>query len=185
MSLPTQITRKLFYVVYMYIHVTMCNFLHRLSLSDCEVIGSMRVVAVDLHVRQCLLRQFSVRCQRASAFYRATIAGRTYYSRLYDRIKRRNSYTVCYVEGGKHLFGFIDYFLSLSSSSFAVVTPLTPNSSHCYPHQLSVLHQCIIPVSVESSVVCVPTKCILYKCVCVEFGSVCFIAKLPNQLYGD
>ena len=83
------------------------------------------------------------------------------------------------------MFGFINYFLSLSSSSVAVVTPLTPNSTYCYPHQLNVLRQCIIPVSVESSVVVVPAKCILYKCVCIEFGDVTFVAKLPNQLYGD
>ena len=55
--------------------------------------------------------------------------------------------------------------LSISSHSVAIITPLTPNSSYCYPHHLDVLRQCVIPVSVESPVVCVPTKYILHKCV--------------------
>ena len=157
----------------------------RLALSDCQVIGSVRAISVDPNVRQYLVHNFNIGCTAASAFDRALILGRTYHSCLYSRITKRNSYTICYTESGTDMWGFIDYFISLPSSSVAVVTPLTPNSSYCYPHQLHILRPCIIPVTVESSVVVVPTKCILYKCVCMQFCGATFIGKLLNQLYGD
>ena len=136
-------------------------------------------------MKQCILSYFNVHIGTASAFYRAKISGKTYYSRLYIRTDKRNSYTIGYVDCGQHKFGFINYFISLSSCSVAVVTPLTPNSSYCYPQQLRVLHQCIIPVSVEQSVVIVPTQCIMYKCVCIDSCGVTFLARLPNQLCID
>ena len=90
-----------------------------------------------------------------------------------------------YSEGGCCKYGFINYFLSLQSSSFSIITPLTPTLSFCYPNHLSVLRHFIIPVKLELSVLVIQTKCILYKCVCVQFNRVCFVANLPNHLYGD
>ena len=95
----------------------------RLALSDCQVIGSVRAISVDPNVRQYLVHNFNIGCTAASAFDRALILGRTYHNRLYSRITKRNSYTICYTESGTDMWGFIDYFISLPSSSVAVVTP--------------------------------------------------------------
>ena len=64
------------------------RYLHRLALSDCEVVGSVRAIVVDPHVRQYLLHHFNVDSPTASAFDRAKISGITYYNLSYSRIKK-------------------------------------------------------------------------------------------------
>ena len=50
----------------------------------------------------------------------------------------------------------------------------------------SVLRHFIIPVKLESSVLIIQVSCIsVYIYVCVQFNRVCFVANLPNHLYGD
>ena len=83
----------------------------------------------------------------ASMLYRAVIKGKTYHSKAYQRTKVRNSYSISYIDDDAQKYGFIHYFLSLTSFSIAVITSLTQN--------LSVLCKCLVPVVIESSVVIV------------------------------
>ena len=85
------------------------------------------------------------------------------------------------------MYGLIQYFLSLSQFSVAViyVTPLTPSSNYCFPAQLHVLKDLIVPVVVESSVVVISVDCLLYKCVFISVSDSVFIVNPPNLLLHD
>ena len=52
-----------------------------------------------------------------TTLYRVIVHGQTYYSRAYERVKKRNSCTVTYLDSGTDArkFGFIEYFVYLYS----------------------------------------------------------------------
>ncbi len=135
-------------------------------------------------VREAIYRTHAIDVPKGTIFFRAVVGRSTYYSLQYGRTTR-NSYTVCYIDNGVEKFGFIRYFVCLQSTSLAVITPLTPTCNYCYPQTISVLCERVIPVVVQSSFVAMSVKCLLYKCVYIDFGSSKFIAKLPNQIYDD
>lgn len=153
------------------------------ALSGCAAIGPIYTIHLEPGLRRAVQEQFQIEIEMASTFYRAMIQGKTYYSKSYTRAKTRNSYTVQYTDNGVQKFGFINYFLSVSSLCVAVVTPLTPTSSYCFPPVLSILCDRIIPVSVESSTVLVSTNCLSCMCVCISVGGAVSVARSPNQLY--
>lgn len=101
---------------------------------------------------------------------RASISKVEYYSEEYRRLKTRNSYTICYAsdEDDAVRYGHVQYFLSLTHQTVAVIHPLTPTSDFCYPQQLSELRQCIVLVSVESSICVISVQSVLSKCVYVS-----------------
>ena len=45
-----------------------------------------------------------------TTIYRVEFQGVTYYSRAYERVKKRNSYTVMYCSNGQERFGIIDSY---------------------------------------------------------------------------
>ena len=69
----------------------MCIYSYSLSLADCEAVGLVRAITVDPHVRQLLFQQFHADVETASAFDRMTISGRTFYSRSYNRTKKKEA----------------------------------------------------------------------------------------------
>ncbi len=57
--------------------------------------------------------------------YRIEIRGNIYYSRAYQRVKERNSYTVAYLSNGAKKFALIEYFVYLHNRVLAVLNPLS------------------------------------------------------------
>ena len=137
---------------------------------------------------QSLLRErFGVDMEVGRKFLRVQIKGKVYHSTEYKRMKTRNSYTVCYSAGAVEKFGFIRYFISLSTTTVAVISPLIPSSHHCYPPELSVLHSRVIPVIAahDSIIDVVSVSFIVSKCVFIDFNGCMYVARLPNDLYAD
>ena len=69
-----------------------------------------------------------------TTIYRVEFQGVTYYSRAYERVKKRNSYTVMYCSNGQERFGIIEYFLFLHNKVFAVLKLLIPITTTCKNH---------------------------------------------------
>ena len=94
---------------------------HRLLLT------AVKTIHLQLPVQLEISRTFNISQETASVFYRAIIKGETYYSRAYERAKVRNSYTIEYIDSdGRQKFGYIEYFVSLTSHTAIVITPLIP-----------------------------------------------------------
>ena len=148
------------------------------------MIGQTRTTTLDADIRQLISRTFHISAETATVFHRVVLKGETYYSRGYNRTKTRNSYTIEYNNGstGQQMFAFIKYFLSFSSHTAAVITPLQPTNEFCYPCTLRVLRSCIVPVHVESSVCLIPLSGLLHKCVCLRLPETTYIARLPNHV---
>ena len=107
------------------VQVGMCimhilNSLCRISLSDCQSLGSVHKTVLDVDARQAN-SQFNIDVEVGSSFSRAVVNQVTYYSTSHKRSKTRNSYTIEYVEEHTSKFGFINHSLQ-----FSVVTPLNP-----------------------------------------------------------
>ena len=69
-----------------------------------------------------------------ATIYRAEHRGTVCYSRQYERIKKRNSYTIMYRNNdGRTKFGLIDYFVFIQQKLVAVIKSLLP-ASNCRLH---------------------------------------------------
>ena len=104
-------------------------------LPDCHVIGAIKTVRLEQEVVDTLKQKLMVDVVVASHFVRAVVGGVRYHSQGYTRTTKRNSYTVCYSDGGTTRYGLIKYFLSLPNQSVALLTRLTPTSHTCQPSQ--------------------------------------------------
>ena len=156
----------------------------RLVLSDCKVIGSVNVTEISPEVKQQLHRLHGVYYNTASLFERAKIGREVIYSRRYSRATKRNSFAIEYVHNGTHKFGFVEYFLSLPSSTFIVVTPLLvhSSSSHTSPQHFYILNNFLISVTPQSCIDVIPTKAVLHKVIHVNTHSVSYVARLSHHL---
>ena len=57
-------------------------------------------------------------------YYRVQKEGQTFFSALYTRVQRRNSYTVAYAPQTMQKFGCIELFLQYNNSLLALIRPL-------------------------------------------------------------
>ena len=151
-------------------------------------IGRLYTAVVDDRVMR-LVRSFEPMCSSntASRFLRARVGKTVYHSQMYTRTKTRNSYTVCYKsEDGIERFGLVQYYLSLTNTTVAVVTPLTPAHCHNFPSQLRELDDCIVSVNKELSIGVIPVRSFLYKCIYIDSCDVSYVAKPPYlELHDD
>ena len=159
----------------------------RVTLPDCVAIGGLSTVMMDDTIKRIIQ---DVRpgpsSDRATRFLRARVKGTVYHSELYSRMKTRNSYTVCYrKDDGSENFGSVQYYLSLSSTTVVVITPLTQTHIHNFPRQLQELDTSIVSVKKESSPTVVPVGSFLFKCVCVDCYDAIYIAKPPYSVMYD
>lgn len=158
---------------------------YRSTLSDCSPIGALSKVNLDVELGQAIYGRFGQHFTVGTVFERAVVDRVTYYSQAYHRTKTRNSYTAAFKDGEVVKFGFIQRYISLSSFTVAVVTPLVPTDNFCYSRQLPLLRNYLIPVVALSSVVIVPVSSILHKLVCVNIDSSLYLARQPNSFYFD
>ena len=82
--------------------------------------------------------------EQASMFMKVKVNSEMYYSQRYDRLRSRNSYTVCYKDDTEK-YGPIRHFLSIPGWVMAVV-PLFIFAPPHYP-----LNKRMIPVALSSS----------------------------------
>lgn len=111
-------------------------------LLDCHVLGTIRTEQLEQEMVDTLQQKLMVDVNTASQFTRAIIGGIRYYSQAYTRMTKRNSHTVCYMDGEATQYGLIKYFLSLPNQSVAVVN--RPHDNPLLPSRIgdSVLLNC-------------------------------------------
>ena len=155
-------------------------------LLDCHVLGTIRTVQLEQEMVDTLQQKLMVDVNTASQFTRAIIGGIRYYSQAYTRVTKRNSHTVCYMDGEATQYGLIRYFLSLPNQSVAVVNRLIPTTTHCYPQGLGILCSWIVPVQLENSIDVIPVNSLVSKCVYCSFSSTSiYISLTPNSSTDD
>ena len=127
-----------------------------------------------------------------TTMYRAEINGVVYYSRQYQRVKKRNSYTFSYLFGSERLkcFGFIECFVFIHNRVIAVFKRIHPLQVTCHEHfQLTCPSSCshIIPVSVCSSdsFGAIFASKIVQKCLFIECSSYQYVVFFPTSVLFD
>lgn len=126
-----------------------------------------------------------------TTMYRAEIKKNVYYSKQYERVKKRNSFTICYnnYDNAKS-YGFIECFICVHNAPIAILQPIHPLPTTCKDH-FNISTSCldsvshIIPMSVTSLVCAVLADRIIEKCLFLEFGSNKYIVKFPSRVTFD
>ena len=146
----------------------------------------IKITKVASDVVERIQRNTGVSVEFASTFSTALVNGEVYQSKSYKRITKRNSYTVCYTQGGEERYGLIEYFVSIREQTLAVITPLLQQTATCYPDVLTILNTRIIPVKMGRTLDVILVTSLLSKTVLVSFNSSkMYICRFPNKFHGD
>ena len=121
--------------------------------------------------------------------YRAEYKGQLYFSRQYSRVKKRNSYTVIYCDGGRQHFAIVDSFVMINNRLIAILLPLIPHSLSCKEYfNLSTVVELLshlIPVTKGNSFKCCFIEQFVCTCLFIDFGFIQYIAKFPSTVMFD
>ncbi len=119
------------------------------------------------------------------------INGDTYHSRKYQRVLKRNSYTVAYrgLTGAKE-FAFIEYFVHIQQRTIAILASLVPIQTNCTDHfqlSTSVLDTAgyISPVERETATKVCYVEDIMSKCLFLELPSFHYVVEFPTTVQFD
>ena len=123
---------------------------------------------------------------KVQTFYRVEISGQVYYSYLYGRTKKRNSYTVSFTSDmGSRKFGKIKFVcLPPSQIPYAIVQLLQPNAiaSECFNSDPAVNHLCkFFRVDNTDCLEIVPVTSLLHKCVYTEIEQSIYIVEMDTD----
>ena len=117
-------------------------------------------------------------------FFRLQIGSELYFSEEYQRVKKRNSFTVLYSnEDGGLECGQIQYFLYVFKL-VAVVKILKPCVGSFVDPTTFGLKIPIIPVEADTFAVIFVSN-ILNKCVYIDLGGTKYVALFPSKIVGD
>ena len=116
--------------------------------------------------------------------YRVELRGQTFYSRMYARVKKRNSYTICYLDRNRMLnFAFIEYFVYVCNSVVAILLPLLP-LQHGSLDVLFGLNTGYLPANQSSFIF--PVKLanhLVYGCFAEDIQSKCLFLDFESSKY--
>ena len=124
-----------------------------------------------------------------TVIYRVELRGVMYYSMGYERVKKRNSYTVAYLDSdGSNKFGLIEYFIFVHNKVVVVLQELNPVSS-CKEHfQLSTMGldvmSFLFPVKTGERVFCF-VQDITSKCLFLDLCSTQYVVCFPSSIVFD
>ena len=163
----------------------MILYICRTSLPDCWAFGKLQVTTLTPEVTETLKEQLGIEVETGLKFYRMKIDGRIYHSNEYRHVTRRNSYSICYLEGSEEKFAVIRYFLFVNTCTVAVVTLLTTSSHYCYTPEIPILCSRVVPVISEDDISVISVSSIVCKCVYIDVEGSVFLARPPNFLYCD
>ena len=120
--------------------------------------------------------------------YRIEIYRSVYYSRQYERVTKRNSYTIQYRTCDSQLqFAFIECFVFLHDNILAVLTPIIVSETTYHHFNLTSARLCshIFHVDALGSFVTVTATKIVKKCLYIEFDSRKYIVNFPSTVLFD
>lgn len=164
--------------------------------SEVHVLGgvSRKVVSpcVLLALEECL-RSCGLKLPPGplTTVYRVELRGNLCYSMQYQRVKKRNSFTIAYLDqDGLNKFALINYFVFICEKVIAVIRPLIPLSVTSKQHfdlTNSVLDDIpfLTPVKKDNSVKCCFVEDFVSKCVFLEFASAQYVIQFPSSIIFD
>ena len=123
--------------------------------------------------------------------YRIEIRGTIYYSRQYQRVKERNSYTIIYMDQNKlNKFALIEYFVYIHQRVIAVLKPLLPLHACCKEHfnlSTTIVDDAsfLNPVTIGDSYSFCFAEDIVCKCLFVDFSSIQYVVQFPSSTIFD
>ena len=99
-----------------------------------------------------------------ASVYRVRIQGSLFYSKSYQQVKERNSYTIMYLSSENKHYAFIDFFVYVHEKVFAILKPLKVLTVTCKEHFSIGTPVSLIPVQREDSIKVCFVDNILAKC---------------------
>ena len=154
----------------MQLYTTLIYFLYRHDLSKaCQLIG-----------RPVLTSSGN------SHYYKAMVKGTVFFSKQYKRVKKRNSYTVSYVNEDGHIaYGQIMYFVHWKETGCcsAIINPLGISKECPSPTMLKCGN--LLRVDKLNATISVPISSLTSKCLFINIDRYMYVAKFPNFLHYD
>lgn len=129
-------------------------------------------------------------CGPYTTMYRIEIDNQVYYSKLYERVKKRNSYTTSYLDsGGTNHFGAIEHFIHFNEKVIAILKPLRqfPGPAVTSSEDLGIEIECsfITPVSIADDYDACYADDIVAKCLYVDVGCSQYVVEFPSTVLFD
>ena len=160
-----------------------------------SILGGVTLKFVSPDVQEALMEMFEGQgidiSGSLTTFYRVDIHGTVFYSRQYQRVKKRNSYTIAYHHSASTTkYAFIEYFVYVQERVIAILTPLKPLHIACQDHfhlTTDALDKVLflVPVEIESSVCVCFVEDIKAKCLFLNFHSSNYVVLLPATILFD
>ena len=131
-----------------------------------------------------------VPCRPLTTVYRIEFQGVVYFSKAYQRVKKRNRYTVLYQNDEQEEFGLIEYFLFLHHKIIVVLKLLSPIPVTCKSHfnlSTTVLDTVsfLTPVVKTNTVECCFVEDFVRKCLFIDFNSIQYVCQFPSTITFD
>ena len=122
--------------------------------------------------------------------YRVEYRGEVYYSQQYQRVKKRNSYTVAYSDSGAKRFALIEHYVFVQNRLIAILKPLLPVSVSCQQHfnlTTTALDSFLYlsPVTKGQCVKCCFVEQFIAKCLFMDLNFVQYVAQFPSRIMFD
>lgn len=159
---------------------------------ECFVLGGTTLTTIDETIRQQIPEEYCSENQRVQTFYRLQMKREVYYSKLYGRVKKKNSYTVQFIHPSSEdqCFGQIFKFISIEGYGvFAVMKPLSqcscPSESFGLTEPTLDYTGKIFEVKESNHLLLVPVKSIISKCIFIQFEQLSYVALMNTDLLLD
>ena len=118
------------------------------------------------------------------ALYRVEVQGAVFYSRCYERVKKRNSYTVVYCnKSNSRKFAFIEYFLYIGKKVIAILRELLPVHASCKDH--FDLSTSVVDTVSSVSIADRFDVCFVEDILFIDFNNMAYVALFPSSLAFD
>ena len=153
---------------------------------DLYLVGKASKIVPSAQVAH-LLRERGESSDHLTVYYRLQKMNQLIYSALYDRVKKRNSYTVCFIDCGTLKFGQIQFFFTLSGNPVAAVKLLETDHSAQHHFQLTfnALDSRIFLVKRVEVLKVIPVQCIKEKCVFIDLQDNLYVARFTTAVSMD
>ena len=120
--------------------------------------------------------------QRVMKFFRIDVNNTLYSSKEYTRVKKRNSFTICYNSKGSLRLAQILYFVEAQGCGFAIGKDYGLNGRIALPPQLT---SSVFPVIEDQDLKLFSVDLIIRKCVYVNYDNSEFVCVPPFDILVD
>lgn len=139
-------------------------------------------------LRQCLHSHgLDIPVGLIPTLYRVEFQGKVYYSKCYERVKKRNNYTIMYWSSGTKQYAFIDFFVHVSETVFAILKPLIVLPVTSEAHFNISTPVSLVPVQITDDLVevCLVEN-ILSNCLFIDCGPHRhYVVEFPSKIMFD